>query len=89
MTIYSAAEIKDRMLAAAAGGKPVALDLTAISEFDSAGVQLLALLQRVCTAVRIAGTSECVRELLDLYRLSGRFCTGDTATASGHPGSAS
>lgn len=91
MTIYSAAELKDKLVAAA-GGSPVDLDLSAVSEFDSAGVQLLALLQRTaCDAatVRVAGASDCVRELLDLYRLLGQLCSGDAASASANDGSAS
>lgn len=83
MTIYSAAELKDKLLAAAAGGGHVDLDLSAVAEFDSAGVQLLSLVQRSAPAVRVAGASDCVRELLDLFRLSDQFCSGDTASISG------
>lgn len=98
MTIYSAAELKDKLLAAAAGADRVELDLSAITEFDSAGVQLLALLQRAAgeegedgepPAIRIAGASDCVRELLELFRLSGSFGCAGAGAASAHPGSAS
>lgn len=93
MTIYSAAELKSRLLAAVAGSQSVECDLTEVSEFDSAGVQLLALLQRQVGAgssVSIIGASETVRELLDLYRLSGELIanapdarrTGDAGGAS-------
>jgi len=74
MTIYSAAELKNRLLAAVAGSQVVECDLTEVTDFDSAGVQLLALLQRQAGAggsMSITGASETVRELLDLYRLSG------------------
>ncbi len=85
MTIYSAAELKSKLLAAVAGSQSVECDLTEVSEFDSAGVQLLALLQRQVGAkgrLSITGASETVRELLDLYRLSGELIAqapeGDT-----------
>jgi len=83
MTIYSAAELKDKLLTAAAGG-PIELDLGAVSECDSAGVQLLALLKRTAAdgGMRIVEASDAVRELLDLYRLAGEM----NAVAASAPG---
>ena len=95
MTIYSAAELKSRLLAAVAGSQAVECDLTEVSDFDSAGVQLLALLQRQVGAggsVSITGASETVRELLDLYRLSGELIAiapEAGATRAGDAGEAS
>ncbi len=74
MTIYSAAELKNRLLAAVAECRAVECDLTEVTDFDSAGVQLLAMLQRQVGpggSVSVTGASDTVRELLDLYRLSG------------------
>ena len=91
MSIYTAAELKDKLLAVAAGRRHVGLDLSAVSEFDSAGVQLLALLQRGAVAgpaVRIVRASDCVRELLDLYRLSAQIPAVDAASNSFNTGSA-
>jgi anti-sigma B factor antagonist len=76
ITIYSAVELKSKLLEAVAGSEVVECDLADISDFDSAGVQLLEMLRRqVDTAgsMRVTGASEPVRELLDLYRLSGQL----------------
>jgi len=73
ITIYSAAELKSKLLEATAGREVVECDLADVSDFDSAGVQLLELLRRHVGAaggLRVTAASATVRELLDLYRLS-------------------
>jgi anti-sigma B factor antagonist len=84
VTIYSAAELKDKLLAAAAGSALVELDLADVSEFDSAGVQLLALLQheaRGRRTVHVTEASAAVQELLDLYGLSAEMIVATPAGA--------
>lgn len=70
MTIYHAAELKPLLLGEACGSQQPELDLSAVSEIDSAGVQLLYLARREAAAagrrLRICGCSSLVREILDL-----------------------
>ena len=82
ITIYSAVELKSKLLEAVGGSEVVECDLTDISDFDSAGVQLLEVLRRqVGTAgsMRVTGASEPVRELLDLYRLTDQLMAAESA----------
>jgi anti-sigma B factor antagonist len=66
MTIYRAAELKQR-LADWQGG---AIDLSAVTEIDCSGIQLLALAQRAAAAagreLRLAGPSPQVAEVFHL-----------------------
>jgi anti-sigma B factor antagonist len=74
MTIYSAAEMKEKLAAATAGSGRVELDLADVSEFDSAGAQILALLKRsIAGTLCVVEAGPAVRELLELYRLSGEL----------------
>jgi anti-sigma B factor antagonist len=86
MTIYSATEMKEKLLAAAAGSQHVDIDLADVSEFDSAGVQLLALLRKTAGgAMRVVEAGASVRDLLDLYNLSAEWmaAAGTPATNLG------
>jgi anti-sigma B factor antagonist len=84
MTIYSAAELKAKLIEAAGAARAVECDLTEVSDFDSTGVQLVLLLQRAATdiggSMRVTGASDAVRELLDLYRLSGELISAAGAS---------
>lgn len=79
LTIYQAAAIKPQVMALLAAGGDIELDLSGVTEFDSSGFQLLALLRRDTLAaghrLRIAGISAPVRELLDLYGATADFVT--------------
>jgi len=71
MTVYAAREFKQPLLdALAEGPASIQLDLSGVSEFDTAGLQLLVLARRELLAkgrsLRLAATSEIVREALTL-----------------------
>ncbi len=74
MTIYTAAELKPRLLAEIAESDSPSADLSAVPEIDTAGLQLLLLARREAAAVgrefRILEPSECVREVLSLAAVS-------------------
>jgi anti-anti-sigma factor len=80
-TIYRAAELKPALLAAGSG--PLDLDLAAVTEIDTAGVQLLLLAQREAQAVsrpfRLLAASPPVHEALALLRLAQRFPVASVA----------
>ena len=81
MTIYRAAELKDLLYGvlreAAAAARGLALDLSQVTEFDSAGVQLLLIarreVERQGQALRLVAPSAAVREVFALTGLSARF----------------
>ncbi len=75
MTVQSAAEHKSLLMAALGDrSRPdIELDLSEVSELDTAGLQLLFLLKReaaqVGQHVRLSAASDTVREVLTLARL--------------------
>lgn len=77
LTIYQAAALKPQLVALLDGPDDLELDLTDVTEFDSAGYQLLALLRREAMAAgrpfRIAAMSGAVRELLDLFGVTDLY----------------
>lgn len=77
MTIYEAAEHKARMLAALAGASALELDLGAVDEADTAGLQLLLLLRRegarAGKPVRVLRLSPAVADVLRRYGLDSGF----------------
>ena len=78
MTVQRAAELKPLLLAALqTPASAVELDLSGVTELDSAGVQLLFLLQRCADAqqreMRLRHASEAVQQTLSLLGLQGRF----------------
>lgn len=97
LTIYRAAALKEQLLAPLREHQEVELDLSGVSEIDSAGLQLLLLAKREATRcgcqLRLATHSAAVVELLELYNLTGYF--GDplvipaTAAAGAEPRSTS
>ena len=74
MTIYNAAALKESLLSSAAPG-PRCIDLAAVSEFDTAGLQLLLMVERVCVAhgqtFQVRNPSPAVRQAMDLVRPAG------------------
>ena len=81
MTIYRALELKEMLFLPV----PVtALDLSAVTELDTAGVQLLLLAQRAARAAggdfRLTAPSAAVREVLQLLGLN-QLCTEAGAAA--------
>lgn len=75
LTIYTARELKDTLLATVARGLPMEVDLSGVTEMDSAGMQLLILLKREMRArglrLDLAGHSPVVTEVIDLMNLAG------------------
>jgi anti-sigma B factor antagonist len=71
MTVYTAGQIKQQLLDAITGAQTnVQLDLSGVSEFDTAGLQLLLLGQREAFAcgrkLQLGGDSNIVRDVLTL-----------------------
>ena len=77
LTIYRAAQLKDTLLAAVAANGTLEIDLSAVEEFDTAGLQLLMLAKRAATAaghtLRLAGPSAPVLVVFELLALSQHF----------------
>ncbi len=77
LTIYTALELKDRLLTALSSSEELELDLSEVGEIDAAGLQLLVMVKQQATnlgkVLRITGHSPVVVELLDLSGLSGFF----------------
>jgi anti-sigma B factor antagonist len=88
LTIYRAAEIKQTLLAALDASAVVEVDLSKVSELDSAGVQLLMLAKQTATAanreLRLTAHSPAVLDVMDLLNLGSYF--GDPLIMS--PGAA-
>lgn len=84
LTIYEAAQTKASLLALLPGTGPVLLDLSQVSEFDTAGLQLLLLLRREALlagrTVHVTAASGVVQEVLALLRLSAALGLGEAAT---------
>lgn len=78
VTIYHAAAQKELLLGALAGcGGTLELDLSAVTEIDTAGLQLLMLLKRTAVRqgheLRLIGHSPAVLEVFDLVNVAGTF----------------
>ena len=84
MTIYQAAADKPVLLEALAKGRETEIDLSAVREMDTAGLQLLILVKRESfkagKTVRITGHSSASRDVLERYNLASYF--GDCAVIS-------
>jgi len=77
MTVYNALEQKKKLLEALHGCDELDLDLSQVSEIDTAGFQLLLLAkregQKLGKTVRVTAHSKAVTELLDLYNMASYF----------------
>jgi ABC-type transporter Mla MlaB component len=77
LTIYSASDDKAPLIAHLFQCNELEVDLSRISEIDTAGCQLLMLLKRVADAagkgLRFTGHSPAVLEAWDTYDLAGYF----------------
>jgi anti-anti-sigma factor len=78
LTIFTAAELKQRLIAALTTGSiEVEVDLSQVSEIDSAGIQLMVAAKREASArnlaLRFTSHSSAVFNLIELYDLSGYF----------------
>jgi anti-anti-sigma factor len=77
MTIYNAATQKPMLLDALTDCQELDLDLSQVSEMDTAGFQILLLTKREALkankTVRLTAHSKSVTELLDLYNMATYF----------------
>ena len=77
LTIYHAAEIKERLIEGVRAGQVLELDLSHVGEIDTAGVQLLALAKRESQkqghAFSIVGHSLVVREVIEFCNMVAFF----------------
>lgn len=77
MTIYTAADLKQPLLALLTHDAEIELDLAEVSEIDTAGVQLLLLAKREARrlgkSLRFVNHSQAVVECLDLCDLTAVF----------------
>jgi anti-sigma B factor antagonist len=77
MTIYTAADLKNRIVAALGAASTLEIDLSEVSEIDSAGLQLLMLAKREAAAqgkqVALVGHSHAVIECFDLCNVTATF----------------
>jgi anti-sigma B factor antagonist len=77
MTIYNAADFKPALLDALAQSDDIELDLSAVSELDTSGVQLLMLMKREAVgagkSLKLSGHSPAVLEVFELLGLGGWF----------------
>ncbi|MHB9118569.1 MAG: STAS domain-containing protein [Burkholderiales bacterium] len=84
MTIYQAADIKNELMGHLASSEGVDIDLSAVSELDSAGLQLLILAKREATqtgkSLRLLSHSQAVLDVLDICNLAAYF--GDPVVMS-------
>ena len=75
MTIYRAAELAPALLETVRTHAAPALDLSAVTEFDSAGLQLLLVARqeaaRLGKRLELAGASPAVREVFALLGMEG------------------
>jgi len=84
MTIYEALDQKRTLLGALAESAELEIDLSGVSEMDTAGIQLLLLAKREAAKLdkrlRLTAHSAASLEAIDLYNLGGYF--GDPVVIS-------
>ena len=77
MTIYHAAEMKGELLPCIDRGTEVEIDLSEVSEMDTAGFQLLLLIKREAAhagkLLRLVAHSPATLEVLDLFNMASHF----------------
>ena len=77
LTIYRAAELRTVVLAALAEGRDLEVDLSAVTEMDSAGVQLLMAAKKSAgaeqRALYLVGHSPAVLEVFETLELAAHF----------------
>jgi len=86
LTIQTAADRRGALLAMADGGSDLDLDLSAVTELDTAGLQLLLLARREAELsghrLTVSGASQAVRDVLAIAQLTsllGATGAGDDA----------
>lgn len=77
MTIYNATAQKQQLIDALVAHDKLEIDLSAVAEIDTAGIQLLILLKREARRldkhITIVAHSPAVREVVDFFNLAADF----------------
>jgi anti-anti-sigma factor len=77
LTIYSAADLKAKLVEALAAEQPIEIDLSQVDEIDSAGLQLLLLAKREAARIEkplsLINHSQAVLECFDMCNLAAVF----------------
>lgn len=77
MTIYNAVAQKQQLIDALVTHPHLEIDLSAIAEIDTAGIQLLILVKREARSldkrITIVAHSQAVREVVDFFNLAAEF----------------
>jgi len=77
LTIYTALELKNTLLAGLSENEELELDLSGVGEIDAAGLQLLVMIKQQAAVLNktlsFSGHSPVVVDLLDLSGLAGFF----------------
>jgi anti-anti-sigma factor len=77
LSIYRAEELKEALTAPLQNGIRLVVDLSAVTELDTCGLQLLMLAKRTAQAVRaelqLVGHSPAVLEVFELLNLAAFF----------------
>lgn len=87
MTIYRAAELKQTLLALLDAAGPLEIDLSSVTELDTAGVQLLIAAKKTAQAQQqelcLTAHSAAVLDVLEIFNLVSYF--GDPVVMSSRP----
>ena len=84
VTIYSVAELKDGLAGIAPSCTDVEIDLSDVTEMDTAGLQLMLMAKRIeGRNVRFINHSDVVLQLLELSNLAGAVGDPLIITAAG------
>lgn len=77
LTIYAAAELKENLIGAVGECAEMEINLSAVSDIDTAGLQVLVLAKRHAAAsnkaLHLVGHSRPVMELIELYDMAALF----------------
>lgn len=77
LTIYEAPAVKERLVTALGESQTLELDLSQVSEIDTAGFQLLVMAKREAArqgkTLGLVAHSAAVREVLDFFNMVGFF----------------
>jgi anti-anti-sigma factor len=77
MTIYTAAELKNELLDYLVNAHELEIDLSAVSEIDSSGLQILLLIKREADSenksLTLINHSQAVLEVFELLNVAGQF----------------
>lgn len=86
LTIYTALEMKNRLLGAIDAHQSAEVDLSGVTDMDTAGLQLMILAKREATRrdrqLQYVGHSQAVTEVLELCNMASYF--GDPILLSTH-----